>query len=74
MLQEYLGGLELDATTALVSECGWSLNNQQEGDGEAGGMVFIRNQDANIRPKKILAKIDFDSEWAWPIDMEWVGT
>ena len=61
VLQDYVGGgLDQEATAALVAKCGWSLR-------EEGGVatVFIRSQEANIRPKKILAKIEFESEWVW---------
>lgn len=61
MLQDYVGGgLDQEATAALVAECGWSLREE-----EGVATVFIRSQEANIRPKKILAKIEFESEWVW---------
>ena len=59
MLQDYLGGTDQETTTTLVQENGWSL--KQEG---GVAVVAIRNQEANIRPKKILAKIEFESEWS----------
>ncbi len=64
LLQEYLGGLEEEPLAALIKECGWSLQGE-------GGVVSIRNQETTIRPKKILAKIEFDSEWVW-LDTLWV--
>lgn len=66
MLQDYLGGSDQETTNALVQESGWSL--KQEG---GVSVVAIRNQEANIRPKKILAKIEFDSEWVWSRAREW---
>ena len=47
--------MEQEAIAALVAECGWSLDQEL-------GVVSIRQQEANIRPKKILAKIDFESK------------
>ena len=56
MLSEYVGGdLDEEATTTLITECGWSLDKE-------GGVISIRKQEASIRPKKILAKIDFESK------------
>jgi hypothetical protein len=56
-LQEYLGGSDKEETDTLVKECGWSLSEEGEEP-----VVMIRNQEANIRPKKILAKIEFESK------------
>ena len=58
LLQEYLGGADKEETDALIKDSGWSLCEEGE-----VALVSIRNQEANIRPKKILAKIDFESEW-----------
>ena len=58
LLQDYLGEMGEESLAALVKDCGWSLQGE-------GGVVSIRNQETSIRPKKILAKIEFDSEWAW---------
>ena len=55
LLQEYLGGLGDNPLADLIKDCGWSLQAE-------GGVVSIRNQETTIRPKKILAKIEFESE------------
>lgn len=57
LLLNYLGGMEDESVSSLISDCGWSLQQK-----EGGTMVVIGNQEATIRPKKILAKIEFDSE------------
>ena len=58
LLQEYLGGLDEQSIAALITKNGWSLLQE-----EGVATVVIRNQEATIRPKKILAKIEFDSEF-----------
>ena len=42
-----------EALASLANEQGWKLE---------GGMAHIRGHEENIRPKRILAKIDFESE------------
>ena len=57
MLQDYLGDLDKESTATLIAKNGWSIQEE-----EGVSIVVIRNQEATIRPKKILAKIEFDSE------------
>ena len=62
LLQDYLGGAEESIIDDLISKRDWTLKNG-DSEGEAK-MVVIKNQEATIRPKKILAKIEFDSEYS----------
>lgn len=61
LLCNYLGDVEENTIADLVAKHGWRLKSD---GGEEGGtkVVVIKNQEATIRPKKILAKIEFDSE------------
>ncbi len=59
LLQEYLGGLDKDGIDTLVAENGWGFTQDEGG----ACIVTIRNQETTIKPKKILSKIEFDSEW-----------
>ena len=56
LLRDYLGGLEDDSLSQLASSRGWQTVTREDGV----KMVEIRKQEATIKPKKILAKIDFD--------------
>lgn len=40
-----------------MSKYGWSADES--------GQIFICSQEESIKPKNIVEKIDFDSEW-WP--------
>ena len=53
LLTDYLGGISEDVLGGVVSGRGWEIR---------GDTVFIRKQEEHIKPKKILPKIEFDSE------------
>nr|KAG5712405.1 hypothetical protein BaRGS_023984 [Batillaria attramentaria] len=52
-LQELLGNVIDTQAMQWVNKYGWSLNND--------GMVFVANQEENIKTKNITEKITFDS-------------
>ena len=60
LLRDYLqvGGLDNDSLSQLVASHGWQTVTREDGT----KMMEIRKQEATIKPKKNLAKIDFDSE------------
>ena len=58
LLKDYLGGLNDSSLSELTTSRGWQIVTREDGV----KMVEIRKQEATIKPKKILAKIDFDSE------------
>ena len=58
LLRDCLGGLDNDSLSQLAASCGWQTVTRDDGT----KMMEIRKQEATIKPKKILAKIDFDSE------------
>ena len=58
LLRDYLGGLDDDSLSQLAAFRGWQTVTRDDGT----KMMEIRKQEATIKPKKILAKIDFDSE------------
>ena len=47
-----------DSLSQLAASRGWQTVTREDGT----KMMEIRKQEATIKPKKILAKIDFDSE------------
>ena len=53
----YLGGLDNDSLSQLAASRGWQTVTREDGT----KMTEIGKQEAPIKPKKILAKIDFDS-------------
>ena len=57
LLRDYLGGLD-DSLSQLAASRGWQTVAREDGT----KMMEIRKQEATIKPKKILAKIDFESE------------
>ena len=58
LLRDYLGGLDDDSLSQLAASRGWQTVAREDGT----KMMEIRKQEATIKPKKILAKIDFESE------------
>ena len=58
LLRDYLGGLDDDSLSQLAASRGWQTVTREDGT----KLMEIRKQEATIKPKKILAKIDFDSE------------
>ena len=69
LLHDYLGEVESTVITDLIAKHGWQVKSEKgEGQGEGAEqeeehkVVLIKNQEATIRPKKILAKIEFDSK------------
>ena len=58
LLRDYLGGLDDDSLSQLAASRGWQTVTREDGT----KMMEIRKQEATIKPKKILAKIDFDSK------------
>ncbi len=58
LLRDYLGGLDDDSLSQVAASRGWQTVTREDGT----KMMEIRKQEATIKPKKILAKIDFDSE------------
>ena len=58
LLRDYLGGLDDDSLSQLAASHGWQTVTREDGT----KMMEIRKQEATIKPKKILAKIDFDSK------------
>ena len=66
LLHDYL---ESSVITDLIAKHGWQVKSEKgvgQGEGaeqeEEHKVVLIKNQEATIRPKKILAKIEFDSK------------
>lgn len=45
-----------------MSKYGWSADES--------GQIFICSQEESIKPKNIVEKIDFDSEWPGAVDWE----
>jgi len=62
LLRDYLGEVEDEVVSELVTQHGWQIKGAGSEGEESGKVVVIKNQEATIRPKKILAKIEFDSE------------
>ena len=69
LLHDYLGEVESTVITDLITKHGWQVKSEkgeEQGEGaeqeEEHKVVLIKNQEATIRPKKILAKIEFDSK------------
>ena len=64
LLKDYLGEVESNDVSDLIAKHGWQIKDTAEGGDEEGEskVVTIKNQEATIRPKKILAKIEFDSK------------
>ena len=69
LLHDYLGEVESTVITDLIAKHGWQVKSEKgEGQGEGAEeeeehkVVLIKNQEATIRSKKILAKIEFDSK------------
>jgi hypothetical protein len=61
LLRDYLGGLDDDSLSQLAASRGWQTVTREDGT----KMMEIRKQEATIKPKKILAKIDFDSKFVF---------
>ena len=59
LLRDYLGGLDDDSLSQLAAYRGWQTVTREGGT----KMMEIRKQEVTIKPKKILAKIDFDSKF-----------
>ena len=60
LLRDYLGEVEDEVVSELITRHSWQIKGAEE---EESKVVVIKNQEATIRPKKILAKIEFDSEY-----------
>ena len=70
LIHDYLGEVESSVITDLIAKHGWQVKNEkreEQGEGaeqeEEHKVVLIKNQEATIRPKRILAKIEFDSKF-----------
>ena len=59
LLRDYLGGLDNDSLSQVAASRGWQTITRED----ETKMMEIRKQEATIKPKKILAKIDFDSKF-----------
>ncbi|ELV13963.1 Eukaryotic translation initiation factor 3 subunit K [Tupaia chinensis] len=55
LLAEMLGDLTDSQLKVWMSKYGWSADES--------GQIFICSQEESIKPKNIVEKIDFDSEW-----------
>ena len=51
MLQDYLGDLDKESIATLIAKNGWIIQEE-----EGMSIVVIRNEEATIRPKKMLAR------------------
>ena len=59
LLRDYLGDTSGTAFTEIAQTRGWQVSNAGDSSQQ---IVHIRKQESTIKPKKILAKIEFDSK------------